>query len=687
MTQDIQSTRRRYLLGLGSAPLLAGLSRVGRGETTSIAPETGWPQFGYDAAKSGHGPESRGPSLNTEQRWRFRSSGRGSSPVVADETVFVGLDDDVYAVDTANGSQQWEARWQSTITSTPAVYGEFVYVGAETKIYGLNRSDGETAWVVSTNGRVTASPSVADEYVVAGSQGGRIYALDLETGGEAWSYRTDRFDPITAGCAIADGTVYYGDEGGFVYARDLESGAQQWQYRCEGAVESAPSVVDGTVYVSDATGRVSALAASEGTEQWTYGSGSSSASSVAVADETLFVGCGDGVLYALDIAGGSELWSYETGDTVHAPIVANGIVYAGSEDGSVYAINATEGTEQWRFDTGGPIESSPAAHDGILYAQSRGRGLFAIEQSVDAVISLAPERPSAGDRITFNATDSRPSSLIVSYQWEIDGRTLDGQTASYAFPSKGNQDIRLTVEDKYGNVDTTVRTIPIAGQAPTADFSISPSDPSPGDTVIFSAGSSSDPDGEIVEYQWLIGTNSYSGLTVPFTIPQADSYYVELTVTDNDGATDTTSSTFRVEEPDPGGTTTTPTPADTPTPTDTPTDAPKTPDSAVEPPSGPDGGSGGGSGDSTDEWLQIGGGAVASLIGLAGWLHFDVTGVSESTDTVSGTPRAADGSGVESQASDGGDVETADEPDDIDSASEPDDDGETEADTESDDES
>jgi hypothetical protein len=277
--------------------------------------------------------------------------------------------------------------------------------------------------------------------------------------------------------------------------------------------------------------------------------------------------------------------------------------------------------------------------------------------------------------VRFDATESRPSSLIVSYQWEIDGRTLDGQTASYSFPSKGNQDIRLTVEDKYGNVDTTVRTIPISGQGPTADFSISPSDPSPGDTVIFSAGSSSDPDGEIVEYQWLIGTDSYSGLTVPFTIPQADSYYVELTVTDSDGATDTTSTTLRVEEPATTVTTTTPTPTDTPTPSDTTTDTPTpTPGSAAGPPSGPDGGAGGGNGNSTNEWLQIGGGAVASLVGLAGWLHYDVTGSGEPTEPVSGTPRAADGSGVESEAGDASDgIETTAEPADADSASEPDD--------------
>ena len=52
----------------------------------------------------------------------------------------------------------------------------------------------------------------------------------------------------------------------------------------------------------------------------------------------------------------------------------------------------------------------------------------------------------------------------------------------------------------------------------------------------------------------------------------------------------------------------------------------------------------------TDEWLQNGAGGLASLVGLAGWLHFDVIGGDETT-SAAGTTRAADGSGVASTGS------------------------------------
>ncbi|QCC52716.1 outer membrane protein assembly factor BamB family protein [Halapricum salinum] len=660
MTRELQSTRRRYLAGLGATAVTAGLG-LGAGTASGTVAEAGWTQFGYDTANSGHAPGNRGPKLNIEQRWRFRSSGAGSSAAVTEDTVFAGLDDNVYAIATDDGSERWQARWQQTITSAPSVRGDFVYVGAENNIYGLNRADGDTEWVVSTSGRVTAAPAVTSEMVITGSQDGWIYALDRQNGSERWSRKTDLFDSVSAGAAVADGTVYVGDERGFVYAFAATDGSKQWRYRCQGAIENAVSVVDGTVYASDATGRVYALDASDGSEQWVFDSESAGTSSVAVTDEAVYVGSEDGFLYALDVYDGSESWSYQTAGAVHAPAVANGVVYAGSEDGSVYALEADGGDEQWTFDTGGPVESSPAAYDGTVYVQSSDRGLFAIEQSVEAVISFSPEKPAADERIRFDATGSKPSDLIVSYEWEIDGKTLSGETAGYSFSTKGNRDIRLTVEDKFGNVDTAIRTVPVAGIAPTAGFSVSPSNPNPGDTVIFSAGRSSDPDGEIVEYNWVIGTDSYSGLTVPYTFPETGSYYVELTVIDDDGATDSVSSNVRVE----AATTPTPTPPDTttatptatPTPTETPTTTPS--EAALDgPDSGSAGGSTGGSGDSMDEWLQIGTGGLASLLGLAGWLHFDVTGSDEPTDSATGAPRAADGSGVESTDGSAGETES-----------------------------
>jgi len=82
---------------------------------------------------------------------------------------------------------------------------------------------------------------------------------------------------------------------------------------------------------------------------------------------------------------------------------------------------------------------------------------------------------------------------------------------------------------------------------PVAKFSYEPKKPKVGETVTFDATESSDPDGKIVKYEWKFGdNNSGTGETVRHSYEEADNYEVTLTVTDDDGLTDSTSKTIRV---------------------------------------------------------------------------------------------------------------------------------------------
>jgi len=85
---------------------------------------------------------------------------------------------------------------------------------------------------------------------------------------------------------------------------------------------------------------------------------------------------------------------------------------------------------------------------------------------------------------------------------------------------------------------------------PRASFTYSPDHPVVDQTITFDAISSTDPDGMIVEYNWNDGcenttTTPHPVITHTYTIP--GSYTVTLTVTDDDGATDTTSKIITVE--------------------------------------------------------------------------------------------------------------------------------------------
>ena len=81
--------------------------------------------------------------------------------------------------------------------------------------------------------------------------------------------------------------------------------------------------------------------------------------------------------------------------------------------------------------------------------------------------------------------------------------------------------------------------------APTAAFSLLPAVPSIGEWIRFDGSASADSDGSISSYQWSFGDGStpVSGPIVYHQFTSAGTYIVSLTVTDDDGASNTASQT------------------------------------------------------------------------------------------------------------------------------------------------
>ena len=61
-----------------------------------------------------------------------------------------------------------------------------------------------------------------------------------------------------------------------------------------------------------------------------------------------------------------------------SPVSANGAVYFGSVDKNVYSVETKKGKLRWAFETGGPIASSGALLDGVLYIGSTDHYLYAL---------------------------------------------------------------------------------------------------------------------------------------------------------------------------------------------------------------------------------------------------------------------------------------------------------------------
>lgn len=90
-----------------------------------------------------------------------------------------------------------------------------------------------------------------------------------------------------------------------------------------------------------------------------------------------------------------------------------------------------------------------------------------------------------------------------------------------------------------------------AGQ-PIPRISVTPSSPAIGDEITFDASNSTDPDGSTSSYEWLINGTSKTGETVTHTFDTAGEYTVALNVTDDSGATNKTTTTVTVDQPETG---------------------------------------------------------------------------------------------------------------------------------------
>ena len=99
-----------------------------------------------------------------------------------------------------------------------------------------------------------------------------------------------------------------------------------------------------------------------------------------------------------------------------------------------------------------------------------------------------------------------------SYVWDFgDGQTASGRIVAHQFRQAATRSVRLTVTDASGTSASISHTVTVTeGQAPTAAFSFSPTDPEFDEPVFFDGGLSAPAEGNtvrvpIVEYVWSFG--------------------------------------------------------------------------------------------------------------------------------------------------------------------------------------
>jgi len=149
---------------------------------------------------------------------------------------------------------------------------------------------------------------------------------------------------------------------------------------------------------------------------------------------------------------------------------------------------------------------------------------------------------------------------IVKYKWDLgDGTKLESHGISHTYKTAGTYEIVLTVQDADGNADETTLEIQVVeeGTPPTAKIETDPelssgavSGPVPLE-VSFDASGSTDPEDDIVNYEWDFendGTVDETGNEATYTYSEVGEYEARLITTDSAGNTDETMVIVEVTE-------------------------------------------------------------------------------------------------------------------------------------------
>ena len=311
--------------------------------------------------------------------WTFKCEDeiRGT-PLNYQNTIFIGCyDNNMYAVNAADGSFVWKYPTEGGIVSKPAVFENNIYFGSEDhRLHVVSTRSGKVAWTYYTEGPVRSSVRIAEGHAFVGSDDGYLHAVNINSGRAVWKFETA--DPIRSTPFVANEMVYIGNEIGDFLAIDFR-GDLKWRFRAKRAITSSPVVSGQMVVFSCLDGTLYALDHSNGFVIWKFRLGKGSISSPCVSDGLVFVGAADGFIDAVEAKTSKELWRFRTEHQVSSsPVVYKDSLYCGSVDGYLYCLEYRTGRLRWKFGTEGQIIGSPLVYDDIVYVGSTDHQVYAL---------------------------------------------------------------------------------------------------------------------------------------------------------------------------------------------------------------------------------------------------------------------------------------------------------------------
>ena len=328
---------------------------------------------------------------------------------------------------------------------------------SEGRVLALHREDGRVLWSFETKGAVNGSPAMARGKVYFPSRDGLIYALDEATGKPVWTFRTegerrftaagihgaqprseimpDPYDVFLSSPVIWESTLFIGSGDHHVYALDAETGGMKWKFRTGDVVHASPAVARGVVYIGSWDRNLYALDAWTGTKLWAFQTGDDPelhnqigiAGSAAVAGGTVFFGCRDGHFYAVDAVKGTLKWRHDNhkGWVIASPAIQKDLVCFPTSDGTRFKVlDATTGALRFDLDNKVVSFSSPALVNGLAFFGSSDGVLHAVDVKTGRLKAQFRTEGHRAHRNTYLDGEGHLNSRALYPDFTLDGMII-----------------------------------------------------------------------------------------------------------------------------------------------------------------------------------------------------------------------------------------------------------------------
>jgi outer membrane protein assembly factor BamB len=187
----------------------------------------------------------------------------------------------VAAMDERNGGIVWKVRPGGPLRGAPTIASGAIYViSQDNQIYALNEADGSTNWSAAASVEIagifgSASPAVGQGTVVAGFSSGELNAYRYENGRQVWqdalqrtSIRTSvsSLSDIDADPVIDNGQVFAVGQGGRMVALELTTGQRMWELNIGGI--DTPWVAGDWIFVVTDDAKLLCISRQNGHIRW-----------------------------------------------------------------------------------------------------------------------------------------------------------------------------------------------------------------------------------------------------------------------------------------------------------------------------------------------------------------------------------------------------------------------------------